>query len=88
MSVFIQNLLAYIIKGLITAKLYQHIYDLVYAQFFDPANVTGDDKKRAVLKELAEATDELGAVFSKTPNAYINLAIEAIVVIIKAKLGK
>lgn len=85
MNLVLQNLLAYIIKKLIDAKLYNFLFEAIKAQFNN--NLSGEEKKAAVKAQLAGLTGALGDIVKSTSGTYINLAIEAIVTILKAKLG-
>lgn len=86
MNAFLQGLLAFVVKKVVDAKLYSFIIAAVEAQF--DTDLTGEQKKAEVKKQLAALTGVLGSIFKDTSTVYINLAIEAAVAILKAKLGK
>jgi hypothetical protein len=83
MNIILQNLLAYVVKKLIDAKLYNYLFDAITAQFNN--SLTGEEKKAAVKAQLAGLKGALGEIVKSTSGTYLNLAIEAIVAIAKAK---
>lgn len=85
MNKIIQSLLAYVIKKIIDAKLYEYIVAAVMAQI--NTNLSGAEKKAAVKEQLDGLTGALKEIYKSTSTTYINLAIEAAVALAKAKLG-
>lgn len=81
MSKIIFNMLAFVIKRLIDAKLFESIKDMVVAQM--DTNLTGEQKREAVKNELNELTGNIADEFKKTAPNLINLAIETAVAIVK-----
>lgn len=81
MSKIIFNMLAFVIKRLIDAKLFESIKDMVVAQM--DTNLTGEQKREAVRNELNELTGNIADEFKKTAPNLINLAIETAVALVK-----
>lgn len=81
MSKILFNMLAFVIKRLIDANLFDHIKDACLAQLDN--DLTGEQKRAAVKQELYELTGELSESFKKTAPNIINLAIETAVTLIK-----
>lgn len=86
MKAVLFNLLAIIVKGLVDAKLFSHIQDLVFAYAGNPS-LTGDQKRAAVKKELDEAKADIKEALGKTSSNLVNFAIEVAVIFAKKKLG-
>jgi hypothetical protein len=81
MSKIIFNMLAFVIKRLIDAKLFESIKDMVTAQM--DSNLTGEQKREAVKNELNELTGNIADEFKKTAPNLVNLAIETAVALVK-----
>lgn len=81
MGKIIFNMLAFVIKRLIDAKLFESIKDMVVAQM--DSNLTGEQKRAAVKAELNELTGNVAEEFKKTAPNLVNLAIETAVALVK-----
>ena len=81
MGTILLNLLSFVVKRIIDAKLFAHIQNLVLSQI--NTNLTGDQKKQAVKDELASLQGDLKASFQGTSNNLVNFAIEAALVLVK-----
>lgn len=81
MSKIIFNMLAFVIKRLIDANLFESIKDMVQAQM--DTNLTGEQKRAAVKNELNELTGNIADEFKKTAPNLVNLAIETAVALVK-----
>lgn len=81
MNGFLLNLLSFVIKRLVDAKLFEHIRDMVIAQV--DTKLTGEQKRAAVKKELDELTGDLYDSVKSTAPYLINLAIETAVALVK-----
>ncbi len=81
MSKIIFNMLAFVVKRLIDAKLFESIQDMVLAQMDN--NLTGEQKRAKVKQELYELTGNVAEEFKKTAPNLVNLAIETAVALVK-----
>lgn len=81
MNTFLFNMLGFVVRRLIAARLFDHISDIVAAQMDN--KTSGDKKKAAVKQELNELRGALQQDFINTAPSLINLAIEAAVALIK-----
>ncbi len=81
MGTILLNLLSFVVKRIIDAKLFAHIQNLVLSQI--NTNLTGDQKKQAVKDELASLQGDLKVAFQGTSNNLTNFAIEAALILVK-----
>lgn len=81
MSTILLNLLSFVVKRIIDAKLFDHIKAAVLAQV--DTTLTGDQKKQAVKDQLAGLQGDLKASFQGTSSNLVNFAIEAALILIK-----
>lgn len=81
MSTILMNLLSFIVKRLIDAKLFEIIKALVESQV--STELTGDQKKQAVKDSLTNLQGNLKSEFEQTKGSLVNFAIEAAVLLIK-----
>lgn len=81
MSTILLNLLSFIVKRIIDAKLFEHIKTAVSAQI--DLTLTGDEKKQIVKDQLTGLEGDLKASFQGTSNNLVNFAIEAALIIVK-----
>jgi hypothetical protein len=81
MGTILLNLLSFVVKRIIDAKLFVHIQNLVLSQINN--DLTGDQKKQAVKDELASLQGDLKASFQGTSNNLVNFAIEAALILVK-----
>lgn len=85
MNTVIQQILAFVIKKLISANLWEYLLSAVKVQF--NRKLSGAEKKAAVIEQVKAAEGKLGEIVKATSDTYLNLAVEAAVAIAKAKLG-
>lgn len=81
MSKIIFNMLAFVIKRLIDANLFESIKAMVAAQM--NTNLSGEQKRNAVKNELNHLTGNIADEFKKTAPNLVNLAIETAVALVK-----
>lgn len=81
MSKIIFNMLAFVVKRLIDANLFESIKQMVEAQM--DSKLTGEQKRAAVKNELNELTGNIADEFKKTAPNLVNLAIETAVALVK-----
>lgn len=74
---YIFKILLFFINRLIDAGLIEHITQLIMS-FWSNEEMTGDEKKAAVKKELSEVKGDLRDVFENTSNVVISTGIDIV----------
>lgn len=87
MKSLLLNLLSYVVKTLIDAKLFKYIQDSVVI-LATRTDLSGAEKREALLQGLEHLKGDVEKEFRKTGASFINFAIEAAVVLFKGgKIG-